>query len=713
MPERPTARLAVRPDASRRRAIVVAIFLCVWMVVIGVRLVQLQWGQHERLSQLARGQQQGEVETKGTRGLILDRAGRELARTIDVDSFFAVPGEVKDIDAAAASLARALTTEAAPLAARLKKAKASNLDFVWIARKVGDEQSAAIRALNLGGVYIRREPQRRYPNGAVAAHVIGFVGTDDKGLAGVEQFQNASLVGEAGELFLEGDARRRTYESVAVGATPGQSVVLTIDLNIQYQAERILLAAVERARAKSGTAIVLNPRTGEILALANAPTFNPDKAHKVAGVSRGGDAGGDRTVVTSETLRNDALQNIYEPGSTFKIVAYSAALEEKLAKPDDRIDCQMGAIVVAGRRVRDHTAYGSLTLTEAMAKSSNVAAIKLGLRVGNERMFDYMTRFGFGARTGVELPGETKGLLRPVKRWQASSMGSLAIGQEIGVTPLQMAAAFGVLANDGVRVAPHIVRETRGEDGVISGRAQATTTRVVSRETAHAVRMMLESVTVKGTARAAQLDGYTAAGKTGTAQKIDPVTRGYSKTKHVASFVGFAPVENPSVVIAVVIDEPVGAYHGGDVAAPIFREIAEVVLPYLNVMPDTEFKSVDGFDRSTLARNGQEASTSAGAATADGAGGADDDDAAVTVGVELPEVAQPINGVGEVVYASASERALLMPDLRGRSVRDAARICAQLGLVLEAAGDGRARKQFPEAGTNVETGQVVRVDFER
>ncbi len=710
MPARPTMRLTVRPDASRRRATVVAIFLCVWMLVIGVRLVQLQWGQHARLSKLARAQQQGEVKMEGTRGLILDRAGGELARTIDVDSLFAVPGEIKDIDAAAASLARVLATDGATLTMRLKRARAAKLDFIWIARKVGDEQSAAVRALKLEGVYIRKEPKRRYPNGALAAHVLGFVGTDDKGLAGVEQFQNASLGGETGGLFLEGDGRRRTYESVEVGAQPGQSVVLTIDRNVQYQTERILLAAVERARAKSGTAIVLNPRTGEILALANAPTFNPNEANKVAAGMRAGESG-DRAAVAGETLRNDALQNIYEPGSTFKIVTYSAALEENLAKPGDRIDCQMGAIVVAGRRVRDHTAYGSLTLTEALAKSSNVAAIKLGLRVGNERMYDYMTRFGFGARTGVELPGETKGLLRPVKRWQASSMGSLAIGQEIGVTPLQMASAFGVLANDGVRVAPHLVRETRRADGAVVKRAQPTTSRVVSRETAHTIRLMLESVTVKGTARSAQLDGYTAAGKTGTAQKIDPRTRAYSKTKHVASFIGFAPVENPALVIAVVIDEPVGRYHGGDVAAPIFREIAEVVLPYLDVMPDTEFKSAPGFDRPSLAHNDGDARAIMGASATNKA--KPEDAAATSAAAGLPEVARQGGGDGEVIYASASEGALLMPDLRGRSVRDAARVCAQLGLELEATGDGHALRQFPAAGTNVETGQVVRIDFDR
>ncbi|HEX5708393.1 MAG TPA: penicillin-binding protein 2, partial [Pyrinomonadaceae bacterium] len=574
MPEKtPAARQKMRPDLSRRRAKAVALFLCGWMAVVGVRLVQLQTSQHEWLLRRARAQQQKSAPAGATRGLILDRHGRELARSVEVESFFAVPGEMEDTGAAAARLARVLKLDESELAERFVRAKESGKSFAWIARKVTDEEAAAVRALDLKGVHAMQEPKRRYPNGPLAAHVLGFVGLDEQGLAGVEQTYNAALSGEAGRIVVEGDARRVSYESTETAPRPPQTVALTIDQTVQYQAERALGAAMERSRAKSGTAVVLDPRTGEILALANAPAFDPNEA----------------TRVERETLANDALQNIYEPGSTFKIVAFSAALEERLAKPDDKIDCQMGSITVAGRVVRDHTAFGTLTMTEALAKSSNVAAIKLGLKVGDARMHDYMTRFGFGSKTGVELAGETAGLLRPVKRWQPSSMGSIAMGQEIGVTPLQMAAAFATLANDGVRVEPHLVREVRGEDGAVE-RPETGARRVVSVETARTVRMMLETVTVKGTAKAAQLEGYTAAGKTGTAQKIDPKTRAYSKTKHVASFVGFAPVENPSVVIVVVIDEPVGAYHGGDVAAPVFRDIAENVLPYLNVEPDAEIK---------------------------------------------------------------------------------------------------------------------------
>ncbi len=676
--------------SSRRRAIGVATFLCAWRGVVGARLVYLQTSQHDELSRRARAQQQRAVQTSPLRGLILDREGRELARSVDADSFFAVPTEIENVDETAGQLARVLGTAAQPLAAHLRQAREANRAFMWLARKLDEEQARAVTELKIKGIYPFKEAKRRYPNNDLAAHVLGFVDLDGEGLAGVERVHNAALEGEAGKLFVEGDARRKSYESVEVEPRGGETIVLTIDQTVQYQTERALTAAVEQAHAKSGTAIVLDPRTGEILALANAPTFNPNEPGKADAQARS----------------SDALQNIYEPGSTFKMVAYSAAIEEKLAKPDDRIDCQMGAITVAGRLVHDHSRFGTLTLTEALAKSSNVAAIKLGLRVGDARMYDYITRFGFGAKTGIELPGETGGILRKVERWQPSSIGSIAIGQEVGVTPLQIAAAFGALANDGIRIAPHLIREMRDADGASIKQATPDERRVVSAETARTVRRMLESVTLKGTAKAAQLEGYTAAGKTGTAQKIDPKTKTYSKTKFVASFVGFAPVENPSIVIAVVINEPVGSYHGGDVAAPVFREIAQNVLPYMNVTPDLETPTPTVREQ-LVARNSQ---TSSPLKTSTPEEVKDEAEQIV-----LPEVAARggRDDVGEIVYATAGDRLLLMPDLRGRSVRDAARICAQLGLELEARGEGRAVRQFPAVGASVAAGQMVKVDFGR
>lgn len=676
-----------RPDASHRRAFVIISLLVFWMFIITTRLVYLQTFQHETLSRRARLQQQDAIETSPMRGLVLDRQGRELARSVDTESFFAVPTEIEDEEKAATNLAPLVGYDRETLIKRLREGREKNRKFVWIARKLEAEQAQRIAALKINGLYSLKEPKRFYPNGQLASHVLGFVGLDEVGLGGVEQVYNERIQGEAGKLFVETDAHRRPYNSLEVEPRPGESVVLTIDQMVQYRTEQALLSAVENSKAKSGTAIVLDPRTGEILALANAPSFDPNDARAAA----------------AECRANQALQNIYEPGSTFKIVAYSAAIEEGMVKPDDRIDCQMGQVNVNGRIVHDHHAFGSLTITEALAKSSNVAAIKLGLRLGDARMYDYIRRYGFGARTNIELPGETAGLLRPVGRWQPTSMGSIAMGQEIGVTPLQMAAAFGAIANDGVRIAPHLVREIRAGDGSLTYQAQPESHRVVSAETAKVLRGMLESVTVSGTAKKAQVEGYTAAGKTGTAQKIDPKTKTYSSTKYIGSFVGFAPVENPAVVIIVVIDEPAGAYHGGDVAAPVFREIAEQILPDLGVAPDTEMKlsnpianALRDAEAAERMRAELQRQTEERAAT-------------------LPQVAtiDAREGADQVIYAPATARGVLMPDLRGKSVRDAARVCAQLGLQMEARGEGRALRQSQAAGAEVEAGHTVRIEFGR
>ncbi len=676
-----------RPDVSFSRALLVAAFIGFWMLAISARLIFLQVSQHDELADRARQQQQNAIETTPRRGELLDRQERELARSVETVSLFVDPEGFKqpgDIQCTAGYLSAALGLKYSDLTHQFQQAQTEGRRFLWIARRLDAEQGDRIMALNLPGLESRKEPKRYYPNGSLAAHVLGFVGLDGKGLSGLEQSYNTKVAGEPGKLFVEKDANGKPYESSEIASKPGQTIVLTIDQSIQYKAEQAIQAAVERSHAKSGSVIVLDPHNGEILALANAPTFDPNNLGKAE----------------ASTRRNWALENTYEPGSTFKVVAFSAAIEKKLAKPDDRIDCQMGSITVAGRLVHDHHPFGTLTIAEALAKSSNVAAIKLGIRVGDDAMYDFITRYGFGKTTGIELPGEAQGIVRPVSHWQPSSIGSIAIGQEVGVTPVQMVAAFGALANDGIRVAPHLVREIRNSSGVVVYRPRSEERRVVSSETAIVLRGMLEGVTLKGTAKKAQLDGYSAAGKTGTAQKIDPKTRAYSKTKYVGSFVGFAPVKNPAVVVIVVMDEPTGSYHGGDVAAPVFREIAEQILPELGVMPDIDMKtapdliaivnpeSADGV-RDRQARSEQERRAT------------------------MPTVDNNGGKGGEVVYAVASNKAILMPDLRGRSVRDVARTCAQLGLQIEAHGEGRVLKQNPSPGREVESGRVVYVNFGR
>lgn len=688
------------PDVSIRRTLFIAAFVVFWMLGISARLVYLQVSRHDSLVERAHKQQQEAIETSPERGPLLDRHDRELARTIDTTSVFVAPDEfnkddaqaLNEIDCTASQLSSILGLDQKNLATQIAESRKNGRRFLWAARRIAPEQAHALEALELTGVHTRAEQKRFYPNGPLAANVLGFVGLDGNGLAGIEQVLNEKIVGEPGKLFIEKDSRGRAYESTEVPGRPGQTVVLTIDQSIQYQAEAALTSAIAESNAKSGTAIVLDPHTGEILALANAPTFDPN----------------DVAAATPTARANWALQNIYEPGSTFKVVAFSAAIEKGLAKPTDHIDCQMGSITVAKRVIHDHHPFGDLTLSEALAKSSNVAAIKLGLRVGDQTMYDYIKRFGFGTRTGIELPGETAGLVHPVNRWQPSSIGSVAIGQEIGVTPLQMAAAFGALANDGVRVAPHLIREIRNASGATAFRPNPEQRRVISAETASALRGMLEGVTLNGTAKKAQLDGYSAAGKTGTAQKIDPQTRTYSKTKYVASFVGFAPVNNPAVVIIVVIDEPGGAYHGGDVAAPVFRQIAEQILPEMGVMPDTDFKNSNELV-ARVTQTPEQLSDLREAQKVREEEARSEESRAST----LPRVAARDNRGGEIVYAVATSKAILMPDLRGRSVRDVARTCAQLGMQLEAHGEGRVIGQNPAAGTELQQAQVIYVDFGR
>lgn len=677
-----------RPDVALGRALLVAAFIGFWMLIVIARLVHLQFSQHETLVERAKQQQQDAIPTTAQRGELLDRQERQLARSIQTVSLFVDPFGLDSaaLECTASELSNALGMKYADLLKEFRDGQAEKKRFIRVARRLDADQAGKITSLGLPGLHFELEPKRYYPNGPLAAHVLGYVGIDGKGLGGVEQFYNSKIAGEPGQLFLERDAKGKPYESYEIASKPGQTVVLTIDQTVQYQAEQALNAAIQRTRAKSGTVIVLDPKSGEILALANAPSFDPNNV----------------AATKAETRSNWALQNIYEPGSTFKIVAFAAALEKNLVKPEDRIDCQMGAITVAGRVIHDHTAFGTLTIAEALEKSSNVAAIKLGLRVGDPTMYDYIRRFGFGSKTGIELPGETVGIVRKVERWQASSIGSVAIGQEVGVTPVQMVSAFGAVANDGVRIAPHLIREVRNAEGAVVYRAQPEQRRVIGAQVATSLRGMLEGVTLTGTAKRAQLDGYSAAGKTGTAQKIDPRTKAYSATKHVASFVGFAPLSNPRVAIIVVIDEPAGAYHGGDVAAPVFREVAELILPGLDVEPDIELKSAPQLvaqvpedpERAAKLREEQEKAEQERRAT-------------------MPTVGNNGGRGGEVVYAIGTKNAMLMPDLRGRSVRDVARTCQQLGLQVEARGEGKVFKQSPAAGTEISSGQTIYVDFGR
>lgn len=571
MSSRQNSSSEIWAETARPRILLIVFVLLLWVIAVAARLVYLQTFQHDWLKDKALAQQQGVFKASALRGLIIDRKGRELARSIEAESFFIVPNEVEDIDATVKKLSTVIEIDKKEIAERLKGSQERKSKFESIVRKVDSETAEKIRSLKLKGIHSYKEPKRYYPNNELAGDVLGFVNIDDVGISGLELSQNERLQGEAAKVLVEKDASRNGYESLSVSGRSGQTIVLTIDQMIQFYTQQAIASAVQRTGAKSGTAIVLNVKTGEILAMANAPTFDPNNPREAS--PRGKD--------------NDALQ-VYEPGSTFKIVAYSAAVEEGVAKPEQEVNCENGEYLIPGKIVKDTHRYGVLNFTQALAKSSNIAAVKLGQRLGNEKFYAYIKEFGFGAKTGVELPYEDSGLLSPVSKWSKGSIGSIPMGHEIGVTPLQISSAYAAVGNDGIRITPYLIKEIKTADNNVVYEAKPNKTQVLKAETAKTIQQMLMSVVSNGTGKKARLENYTVAGKTGTAQKINEKTKKYSQSKYVASFIGFAPASNPEIVVAVILDEPQGAHTGGEVAAPVFKEIAEKVLPELNIAPDID-----------------------------------------------------------------------------------------------------------------------------
>jgi cell division protein FtsI/penicillin-binding protein 2 len=569
--------------AFTRFMLVVAFFI-IWIGGIGVRLVHLQVNQHEWLRGKALDQRRDTIKNKQLRGTIYDRSERALAMSVKTKTLFADPKEIDDVETAARELARVLKLKPNELLKDLREAKDAGKRFVVLARKL-DEASAqkineALENKDLkksdlprfAGLHWREEQKRSYPYKTLAAHIVGFSNADDIGQAGIEQSQEEVLRGAVIRSWQDRDRLGRVYdESEPEEREPPKDIILTISHSIQYKTELALEKGVKEANARSGMAIVLDPKTGEILAMANYPTFDPNRFNEFP----------------AESFINRAIHDIYSPGSVFKLVTYSTAINENLINPDGEIDCRGGFIEVAGHRFNDSHATKIMSFDEALAVSSNVAAIKTGLQVGREKFHGYAQKFGFGVATGIELPTEAGGILRPTKVWNGDSLASMSIGYEISVTALQMATAFATIANDGIRIQPHIIKEIRHADGTVSSATKPPKTEVVNRATALGLRKMLRQVVLSGTGKRAQLNGYTSAGKTGTAWKYNPKTKRVESGRYVSSFIGFAPADNPSVVIAVVMDEPQGgARDGGQVSAPVFREIAEQVLPELNVIPD-------------------------------------------------------------------------------------------------------------------------------
>ena len=578
---KPAKKKNLKQIAFTRFMLVVAFFI-IWIGGISVRLVHLQVTQHDWLRERALDQRQDVKKSRLLRGTIYDRNGRALAMSVNVKTLYADPTQIVDLNTAAKDLSKALNINQKQIFTQLKNGKDAGKHYVVLAKKLDDDtfqkvnktlQRGDVKKADLPkyeGLFWTDEQKRSYPNGTLAANVVGFSNADDIGQAGIEQSQNDILHGAVIKKLQERDRLGRVYDESVTDREPPKDIVLTIDNTIQYKVEQALERGVKNAAAKSGMAVVIDPKTGEVLAMANYPTFDPANY----GNSK------------PETRVNKLIQNVYSPGSVFKLITYGSALEKHLITPFGQIDAGNGTIEVAKHRFSDHHT-GVMTYAEALAHSSNVCAIKTGMRVGKTDFYSTVQKMGFGQKTGIELPAETAGIVRSPDRWNGDSLASMSIGYEIGVTALQMATAFATIANDGVKIQPHIIKEIRQADETVVSVTQPEKVQVVSPETARDLRTMLREVVLEGTGRRAQLDGYTSAGKTGTAWKFNPATKRVDPSKYVSSFIGMAPAEDPDVVIAVVMDEPqVGARDGGMVSAPVFKEIAEEVLPELNVNPD-------------------------------------------------------------------------------------------------------------------------------
>jgi len=719
------------------RLLYLGIFVAFWFVVICGRLVLLQLVDYGDYTQKAARQQQRTIEISPVRGNVYDRNGNTLAMSVNVESIFAVPSEVSDIHGTSRILGRILGADAAEIENRMHSSRA----FAWVARKVDNNLSSRVRSLNLKGIYFQKESKRFYPKRELAAQVLGWVGMNDDVLGGVERSERERLAGKPGKMLISMDAKRRWFGSVQKDPDPGENVVLTIDEKIQYIAERELDRGMAESHAQTGTVVVQNPHTGEILALASRPTFNPNLLNEA----------------DPKSLKDRAVSDIYEPGSTFKVITLAAALEEHLTNPDEVIDCQNGSIIVNGLRIHDHKAYKDLTVSQILEKSSDVGAIKLALRLGEERFDRYIRAFGFGTQTGIELPDETRGITRPVQRWSKVSIGAISMGQEVGVTPLQLVSMISSIANDGVYVAPRIIAGTtppRSTQQLIAfhpvpGR------RVISPMTAAQMKHIMEGVVLRGTGTRAALDGYSVAGKTGTSQKVDAVTHRYSHQLHVASFAGFAPVNNPAVTVLVVMDAPQGPQDGGLVAAPIFTRVAQQVLAYMNVPHDVDVrdprriqlrakaKDEDMMEASPDYIAGQPENVTGPQpamenVTSNAGQGSANQLAASVITAVSPAVTKPNTEIAKAVTLTPAAQpaslppalspipastkgtivldvagGVLVPDFHGKTLRSALEVAESAGLELEVSGSGVGRDQTPPAGARIPPGGHVTVRFTR
>ena len=647
------------------RLVVFALVFAVWTVGIEARLLYLQVFQHSALQARADRQQIKTVKLSPKRGEIFDRNGRLLAYSVDADTIAADPSKVTDPDDTARLVCEALTTCDATLRADMAQRLRRKGQFVYLARRVGPDAGNRVKALELPGVMLYKESQRYYPKKELASHVLGYVGLDNNGLAGLESTYESRIRGKEGWIKIQEDGRE---QAIAIREerlpTAGDGLELTIDQYLQHIAERELRAGVEEDNAIGGTAIIMQPQTGEILALANWPTFNPNLFNTADPVAR----------------RNRAVQDMYEPGSTFKVVTASAALEEQVIHPDDPIDCAPGYITFPGRPpIRDVHVYGVLPFTDVIVKSSNVGAIKVGLKLGPERLGRYVTRFGFGQALAPDFRGENAGMVWNPARLDSSALASISMGYQVGVTPLQMASAVSAVANGGTLLEPRVVRAFihNGHRELVAPKALR---RAINADTAATLTEIMEAVVDRGTGKPAQVAGYTIAGKTGTASKL--INGRYSRSEYNASFVGFVPSRKPELTIVVVIDSPHGrGYYGGTVAAPVFQRIAAAALRHLGVGPTLNAPP----PVLVASRDDQQAS----------------------------EVSQRSTASARLAPATDAAQAGMMPDLRGLSAREAVRMLMRIGMTAQLKGDGFVLDQAPQAGLRLIRGDAATLTLGR
>ncbi len=644
------------------RVILISMLLFLSFGLIVGRMVQLQVLKKEELYKLAARQHSSQIPLVPKRGTIYDRNGNELAVSIEVDSVYATPRRIADVEKTVQRLSAIIPGDPKELGRRLRSGKS----FEWIERKITPKEAEALKTLGLPGIHFLRENKRFYPHSHLAAHVLGFVGLDSKGLEGIELQYDALLNGKPTVLKTERDARGRM---IMIAGDPQerreehyQNLFLTIDQQIQHIAETELNQSVQKWGAQGGMVIVMDPVTGKILALASHPFFNPNQFIEYR----------------PRSWRNRALSDVFEPGSMFKAFLAAAVFEEKVVQPTDSFYCENGFYTIYDRTIRDHSRHGWLTFHQVIKVSSNIGAAKAAEKIGKERFYRYLCDFGFGEKTRIGLPGEAKGLVKHPRYWPPITLNTIAFGQGIAVTGIQMATAFSAIANGGVLMRPQIVERITDERGkVIQSFQPEAVRRVISAETSQKVMALLKAATEKGgTGEQAVPQGYEVAGKTGTAQKVDGFSGGYSEDKFTSGFIGCAPADQPQIVVLVVIDEPRGSTYGGVVAAPVFRAIVEKVLPYLHVLPKG----------TTIVKDESE-------------------------GVIKREAARPLPAIDGVKVGKGVEK-VVMPDLTGLSMRSALSRMEGKGLIIKVSGNGRVVEQVPKAGTVIDKGEICYLKFE-